>query len=132
VVRKAGALVPDVELDEPVALLGGELDGALAVREGVVHQVRERLTDAKWIGFDLESGLLDAKLSALVLRANGEAGGSVCEQIAGRDDLQPDRERALVGPGDEEKIVGEPGKALRLLGGGPECALELLPGPRPP
>jgi hypothetical protein len=77
VVRKAGALVPDVELDEPVTLLGGELDGALAVREGVVHQVRERLTDAKRIGFDLECRLLEAKLSAKVFCATGEAGGGV-------------------------------------------------------
>jgi hypothetical protein len=108
VVRNAGAPVSDVKLDQPVPFLGRELDGAFAVREGVVYEVRERLPDAKRIGFDLKSRFLHAKLSAEVLRATGEAGGSVGEQIAGRDDLEPNRERALVGSGDEEEVFGEP------------------------
>ena len=108
VVRKAGASVSDVKLDQPVPFLGRELDRTLAIREGVVYEVCERLTDAKRIGFDLKSGFLHPKLSAEVLRPTGEAGRSVGEQIARGDDLEPDRERALVGPGDEEQILGEP------------------------
>jgi len=100
VLGKAGTSVPDMKLDEAVAFLRGELDGALAVCESVVNEVHERLPDAKRVRFDADRGLLDLQLPAELMRATREAGFFIGEQVSGGDDLQPDRQRSSVGPGD--------------------------------
>src|SRR5436305_1921214 len=48
--REPGALVPDVELDEPGTLLRGQLDGPGSVDERVVDEVPERLLEAAAVG----------------------------------------------------------------------------------
>jgi hypothetical protein len=100
--RKPGAGVDDVKLDELAPLLGPEHDRAFAVREGVVDQVRERLAYAKWIGLDVEGGLLDAKLPSERVRSVREPCRGVCQQISAPDDLSSDGQRPLVCAGDEE------------------------------
>ena len=64
VIGKPPAFVADVKLDEAATFSCGELDGALAVREGVVDEVDERLADAEWVRFDAERGFLDLQLPA--------------------------------------------------------------------
>jgi hypothetical protein len=113
--REALALVTDVELDESGALVGGELDRAGAVGEGVVDKVDERLADTDRIGLGAYVRLFDVELPSQRTRTGRKPLGRVGEQVADREDLAPDRERALVGPGDEKEIVGEPGQSLRLL-----------------
>src|SRR5215470_13943413 len=108
VVGKAGTSVADVKLDEAVPFLCGKLDSAIAVRQSVVDEVHERLPDAKRISFDVQSGVVNAQLPAERTRATREPGFRVGEQVSGGDDLEPDRQRTPVGPGDEEQVVGEP------------------------
>ncbi len=115
-----------MKLDEGAPLLGPKLDRARAVREGVVHEVHERLADAQRVGMDVQAALADSKLAAERARPARESRRGVCEQVIHGNGLLPDRQRPLVGAGDQQEIFGEPGQALRLVGRGAQRALKLL------
>ena len=74
----------------------------------------------------MEVGLLDPELPAQRTGSVREAQRGVGQELSRRDDLSPHWQRSLVGAGDEEQIVREPGQTLRLVGGGAQRPLELL------
>ena len=53
--RKAAPLVPDVELDPTVIRVREQLDGAVAVAERVVDEVRERLLEPEPVAADAKA-----------------------------------------------------------------------------
>src|SRR5437879_2593335 len=61
--REAVTLVPDVQLDEAVPLLDGELYGAAAVGQRVVDEVDQSLTRAHRVGVCVCVGRLDVDLA---------------------------------------------------------------------
>jgi hypothetical protein len=129
--RKPLALVHHVELDGAALLHGTQRHGAPAVRERVLDEVRERLLEADGVGIESQLAGLDLQLApqrrGTVLEALGEA----LEQVVRLHRFPADRQRALVGPRDQQQVVGESREPLRLLCRGAERLLELLSWPRP-
>ena len=128
---KPSPLVPDVQLDEAVPLHRRELDrpppcaSALSTRFTSACPTRSGSASSRRpVGSTRSSRPSDAARVAKRVAASSS-------RSAAGDRLSADRQRPLVGPGDQEQVVGEPREPLRLLGGRAERALELLARARP-
>ena len=74
---------------------------------------------------DLELGLLDSDRAPELGCARGEPLGDGLEHVRDGHGLRPDRQRTLVGAGDEQEVRGEARQALRLRRRGADRQLEL-------
>ncbi len=103
-----------------------QVDPAGAVRERVLEQVCERLLDAHGIGIDDVGRRAYVDVPCSLVRPSREAIGDACEELVDRDVLRPDRQCALIGPGDQEEILRELREPVRLLCGRAHCRFELV------
>ena len=113
---KPGPVVADVELDPPVRLAGPDADRAVAVAEGVLDEVSERLLDAHAVRFD--GGvrfIVEAELASIAPGAVAQAVAHRREEVGDLDRLQLQRQPALVGAGDDQQGLGELREAVGLL-----------------
>jgi len=110
--RQALALVGHVELDDTRAGDGTQTDLAAAVALGVVHQVAERLLEARAVGMDAQGTCL--------FRLRAKAGSHGRKEVGHVDVLGAQGQPSVVRPRDHQQVLGEPDQAVGLL----PCRLE--------
>ena len=126
--REPAPLVADVELHRLADRSGADRDRALPVVERVVDEVPERLLESqpvcRHLGVAVGTSTTIRRRSRR--RALREAVGGRARQLTEIDGLDPQPERLLVGPGDEQQVLREEDEPVGLLRRRADGCAELL------
>src|SRR5262249_53294278 len=133
VTREARSVVRHAQLDVAVVAAGFEADRAGTVAQGVVDEVGERLLEAEAVTVDpLPARGRDLERTSLPRGAAGVASGDGVEEVLGGDRRAAKWKAALIGPREDEQILGQPRQPVDLVGRRAESTLQVVGGARAP